>query len=83
MIPYCENVKWGKMGELHAKDESADQIRVVFQMPAGEPVKVFTEEASYGFASFVADFGGYLGLFLGASFLTFYDIFSSLCERGK
>ena len=38
-----------------------------------EPLKVTTEEPAYGFSSFLADFGGYLGLLLGASILSIYD----------
>ena len=30
---------------------------------------------TYDLKSFVADFGGYLGLLLGSSILTFYDLF--------
>jgi hypothetical protein len=32
-----------------------------------------TESISYQFVNFVADFGGYLGLLLGASLLDIYD----------
>ena len=34
---------------------------------------VVEEYIGYDFSSFVSDFGGYLGLLLGHSILTFYD----------
>ena len=42
--------------------------------------EVFEEKEAYvyGFVSFVSEFGGSLGLFLGFSFLTVWDIFEPL-----
>lgn len=37
-----------------------------------------TEVALYGFWDLVADIGGYLGLLLGASFLTIYELAEEL-----
>ena len=39
----------------------------------GSNVEVTKEVFAYQFANFVADFGGYLGLCLGASLLSIYD----------
>ena len=36
---------------------------------------------TYGFGSFVADIGGYLGLLLGNSILGFYDGISGIYEK--
>ena len=35
----------------------------------------YEQYLTYDYRSFVADFGGYLGLLLGSSLLTFYDLF--------
>ena len=44
-----------------------------------------TQYFTYDIKSFVADFGGYLGLLLGSSLLTFYDLFKHwttiFCKR--
>ena len=34
-----------------------------------------SEQPLYGWVSFIAEFGGALGLFVGFSFLTFFDLF--------
>ena len=34
-----------------------------------------SEQPLYSFVSFIAEFGGALGLFIGFSFLTFFDLF--------
>ncbi len=42
-------------------------------VPRGIEVLEFREVPAYGFGSFVADFGGYLGLLLGGSILSIFD----------
>ncbi len=78
LVPDCHLVKWQMVKEELAtagKDELEDgHIWIQLWIPARETVKVYTEEDSYGFPSFVADFGGYMGLFLGASLGTLYDL---------
>ena len=36
------------------------------------------EQELYSFVSFIAEFGGALGLFVGFSFLTFFDLYEML-----
>jgi hypothetical protein len=36
-------------------------------------VNVMQEISLYGLSNFIADFGGYLGLLLGASLITIYE----------
>ena len=46
----------------------------------------YTEEVfyyTYDFESFVADFGGYMGLILGHSMLTLYDYLSDLLRSAN
>ena len=41
----------------------------------------YTQYLTYDRKSFVADFGGYLGLLLGSSLLTIYDLFKLWVAR--
>ena len=47
---------------------------IIFLMMANPDVLEKHEELIYPFVSFVAEFGGSLGLFLGFSFMTIYDL---------
>ena len=40
-----------------------------------------TEVLLYGFPDLAADFGGYLGLLLGASFLTIYELLEDFARK--
>ena len=42
--------------------------------------KLAEEEKLYSFTSFIAEFGGALGLFVGFSFLTFFDLYESFIQ---
>ncbi len=77
LVPNCETVRWQTIKETTRTAPDSRMLYLNFEIPAGETVKVFKEEASYGFASFVADFGGYMGLFLGASLLSLFEEISS------
>ncbi len=44
-----------------------------WEIPITDCMKTTESILIYGFGNFVADFGGYLGLLLGASFLSIYD----------
>ena len=37
----------------------------------------------YGYGDLLADFGGYLGLLLGASLVSFYEIIVASCQKLK
>ena len=41
-------------------------------------IRVVTEEMIYTYADLIADFGGYLGLLLGASIMSMYDIIAQI-----
>ncbi len=49
------------------------QLSVQLSLQKSVPVAVHRYSLAYGFSNFVADFGGYLGLLLGASLLSIYD----------
>ena len=44
---------------------------------------VMEESLTYSNVDFLGDLGGYTGIFIGASILTFYDLTISLFEKGK
>ena len=44
---------------------------------------VMEEVYSYPYYSFIAEFGGALGLFLGFSFMTFWDIVENIINKIK
>ena len=44
---------------------------------------VIEESLTYSKEDFLGDLGGYTGIFIGASILTFYDLTISLFEKGK
>ena len=49
----------------------------------GQDLRVTMEEENYqyGFNDFIGDFGGYLGLFLGGSFIGLYEIVEDFMEK--
>ena len=48
-----------------------------------EYTQIVEEVLVYPFESFMAEFGGALGLFLGVSFMTIWDGISSVISLGK
>ncbi len=53
----------------------------IYTIPPGSSVKIIREELTYGIKDFVADFGGYLGLLLGASLISIYDDIEATISR--
>ena len=58
--------------ELFAQEEFKG-TKVVISMPSNE-FQISQQVRLYTMTNFIADFGGYLGLLLGASVLSFFDI---------
>ncbi len=58
-----------------------DGVQVQLILQKSVPVPVHRYSLAYGFINFVADFGGYLGLLLGASLLSVYDGGINLLQR--
>ena len=52
--------------------KNSDDFTVGFFL-SSKDVKVTEEVELYNLSKFIADFGGYLGLLLGASLITFFD----------
>ncbi len=71
----CETVQWEmvKTVESYMKAEQSNMTALRLMFQNSQPVTVLKHSIVYGFSNFVADFGGYLGLLLGASLLSIYD----------
>ncbi len=75
-IPNCEITSW-----IVAQEETEvvgvgvhDNVAVLyFTLQKSMRARVYKHFLNYQFSNFVADFGGYLGLMLGASLITIYD----------
>ena len=61
-------------GPLHNPREAIPNTTQLSMQFAGSTYTVKKQFLTYTFANFVADFGGYLGLLLGHSLLSLYDI---------
>ena len=48
---------------------------------ASSDVKIMKQNLVYPVTSFISDLGGSFGMFIGFSFLTFFDCFTYLYER--
>ena len=71
----CERNVW-KFTTLynHKYDESEINGTMVTLMMPSDEVEIHEEVRLYTMANFIADFGGFLGLLLGASVLSLFDI---------
>ncbi len=75
-VPNCESASWSVAKSYEDTQEEKAQpnsISVYLLFQRNLPVTVHRYSLAYGFSNFVADFGGYLGLLLGASLLSLYD----------
>ena len=59
-------------------DEENLQVYITFAMST---ISVEREVDAYPWTSFVADYGGLLGLFVGANFLGYFEFFLALLQR--
>lgn len=81
-LPNCKFSQW--------KFESDENVEVLqepgktilaYFIPMHAKVQFKNEALMYSFSDFIADFGGYLGLFLGGSILSLYDICSETLSK--
>ena len=54
---------------------------IQFSFQRGIPVTTIKQSLAYTWNNFIADFGGYLGLLLGASLLSIYDSGTAIIEK--
>ena len=77
----CEKKIW-KSITLFTRDAATnnDSMEIVIMMPSNE-TEVIEELRLYTITNFVADFGGYLGLLLGASVVSFVDLLVDTLQK--
>ena len=75
LIPNCQTVTWSIISRDNYVTFSKGQniSKILIQFLKTDCMKTTRHILMYGFSNFVADFGGYLGLLLGASLLSIYD----------
>ena len=80
----CERNVW-KFTTLynHKYDESEINGTMVTLMMPSDEVEIHEEVRLYTMANFIADFGGFLGLLLGASVLSLFDIVLNFWSKYK
>ena len=71
----CDKYSWPVQQDFDGTVDAmaGNYSEVMFAIPKDTVVQVTREVMAYTFANFVADFGGYLGLLLGASLMSIYD----------
>ncbi len=82
----CETVQWdiAKTSLSTENEEDEENVsRLSFMFQKSTPITVLKSSMAYGFSNFVADFGGYLGLLLGASLLSIYDTSIAFIARAS
>ena len=74
----CRYHRYSFIGDKETTMFQLKDLFVVSLWPISSTTRLEREELLYSFASLVAEFGGTLGLFLGFSFMTFWDGMESL-----
>ena len=69
----CRYTEYKQVGDLEVT-RSTDRKRTLMLTLADTNIKLVNEEKLYGFVSFLAEFGGALGLFVGWSLLSVLDL---------
>lgn len=74
-ITNCDSVKWAS-SSLQTVPLPNDPGRVFFSLifPSSAKVLVIEESLAYTMKNLLADFGGFAGIFVGASIMTIYDL---------
>ncbi len=74
-LPNCKKIEWEvlRTENYGAFGSKVDNAVLMMQFSKADCMKTTMYHLVYGFSNFVADFGGYLGLLLGASLLSIYD----------
>lgn len=80
MILYFRALVSETVERIESYHPPGDTVQFQMQYSSGDYVEE-EEFFDYGFKDFVADFGGYLGLLLGHSILSFFDFWQELCLK--
>ena len=72
----CRRKEYGlvKLSEHEVPVAKAEGLTIMAFLMLGTNYNERRQFLIYGLTNFIADFGGYLGLLLGCSLLTFYDL---------
>ncbi len=83
--PNCITDEWYMVSrDTFVNYENKNQFgAVVLEMSPNHCWKITKDVLIYGFGNFIADFGGYLGLLLGASILSIYDSGKELLQMAS
>ena len=72
--PNCVTDEWYILSrDAYPNPAEETSASIVLETTPNNCLKVTRQILLYGFSNFVADFGGYLGLLLGASLLSLFD----------
>ena len=80
--PDCKQSVWTVTNFFEDRDRDYPSTEYRWQF-LGQDLRVTIEEENYqyGFTNFIGDFGGYLGLFLGGSFIGIFEIFEDFMKK--
>ncbi len=71
----CRRAYWERLwsDDLHEDEKLKGLSKVQLNFQGDVPTIMSTHSFAYRLSNFIADFGGYLGLLLGGSLLSFFD----------
>ena len=75
----CSRNVWKYNVMYRYEENRINGTMVTIIMPTDE-VEIIQQVRLYSIANFIADFGGYLGLLLGASVLSMFDVILNFCQ---
>ena len=80
---HCTEVKWNlKSSKSMTNKLSENTTSWLYYIPSNTKVQLMEEILIYSWTNLLADFGGYLGLYLGGSILSLFDlVFSMILQR--
>ena len=80
--PECMKTSWALTNFFEERDRDHPITKYTWEF-LGQDLRVTIEEENYqyGFTNFIGDFGGYLGLFLGGSFIGIFEIFEDFMKK--
>ena len=80
--PECMQTSWTLTNFFEERDRNHPTTEYMWEF-LGQDLRVTIEEENYqyGFTNFIGDFGGYLGLFLGGSFIGIFEIFEDFMKK--